>query len=93
MFNVQHFLTRTQKILLEYRFKNYLNESIHKYNKLTIEMNNNNKKKQDIENILNETRLTRPRTTNHIPNHLTYHNFIFIASVVSMGALLFYKSI
>jgi hypothetical protein len=97
MFNVKKKLTRIHKNLLEQRFKKDLNDSvnnsINKFDKLMIEINNNNKKKQDIENILNETRIIK--TAEHIQNNynLKYHNLIFIFSVVSIGALLFYKSI
>ena len=95
MFNVKKILIKSHKNLIEQRFKNYLNDSVNKFDKLMIDINNSNKRKKDIENIFNETRLTR--TNNHIQNDLLnnskYHNFIFIVSVVSIGALLFYKSI
>jgi len=95
MFNTNNFLTKTKKNLLEQRFKNYLKDSVNKFDKLMIEINNKNKNKQNIENILNESRLIT--NTNHIDsnliNNLKYHNYIFIFSVISIGALLFYKSI
>ena len=94
MFNINRFLTRPQKFILEQNFKNYLNDSVNKYNKLTIEINEKNKKKTETENILYGTTLIK--TTNHSQHELInngkYHNFIFIISVVSIGALLFYKS-
>ena len=90
MFNVNRFLTRPQKIILEHNFKNYLYDSVNKYNKLTNEIN----KKKEIKNILYENSLIK--TTNHsqyeLINNSKYHNFIFIISVVSIGALIFYKS-
>jgi hypothetical protein len=94
MFNVNRFLTRSQKFILEQNFKNYLNDSVNKYNKLTIEINEKNKKKAEIENILYGNTLIK--TTNHsqheLINKAKFNNFIFIISVVSIGTLLFYKS-
>jgi len=90
MFNINNFLTTPQKIILEHNFKNYLYDSVNKYNKLTNEIN----KKKEIKNILYENSLIK--TTNHsqyeLINNSKYHNFIFIISVVSIGALIFYKS-
>jgi hypothetical protein len=92
MFN--RFLTRPQKFILENNFKNYLNDSVNKYNKLTIEINEKNKKKEEIQKILYGNTLIK--TTNHpqheLINNSKYHNFFFIISVVSIGALIFYKS-
>ena len=94
MFNINNFLSTPQKIILEQHFKNYLNDSVHKYNKLTIEMNEKNRKKEEMNKILYGNTLIK--TTNYsqheLINNVKYHNFIFIISVVSIGALLFYKS-
>jgi hypothetical protein len=90
MFNINKFLTTPQKIILEHNFKNYLYDSVNKYNKLANEIN----KKEDLKNILHGNTLIK--TTNHsqdeLINNSKYHNFIFIISVVSIGALIFYKS-
>ena len=87
-------LTRPQKFILEQNFKNYLNDSINKYNKLTNEINEKNKTKKAMKNILNESRLIKG--TNHIQNDLMnnarFLNFFFIVSFVSIGALICYKS-
>jgi len=89
MFNVNRFLSRPQKIILEQNFKNYLNDSINKYNKLTIETNKKNKTKKAIESILNETSLT---VENNLTNCCKFNNFFILFSVVSIGALIFYKN-
>jgi hypothetical protein len=90
MFNINRFLPTPQKIILEHNFKNYLYDSVNKYNKLANEIN----KKEDLKNILHGNTLIK--TTNHsqdeLINNSKYHNFIFIISVVSIGALIFYKS-
>ena len=71
-----------------------MNDSVNKYNKLTIEINEKNKKKEEIQNILYGNTLIK--TTNHpqyeLINNSKYHKFFFIISVVSIGALIFYKS-
>jgi hypothetical protein len=94
MFNINRFLLKPQKIILERDFKNYLYDSVNKYNKLLIEIDKKNKKKEEIDKILYGNTLIK--TTNHsqyeLINNVKYHNFIFIISVVSIGALLFYKS-
>ena len=94
MFNINNFLSTPQKIILEQNFKNYLNDSVNKYNKLTIELNEKNRKKEEMNKILYGNTLIK--TTNYsqheLINNFKYHNFIFIISVVSIGALLFYKS-
>jgi hypothetical protein len=94
MFNVNRFLSTPQKMILEQNFKNYLYNSVNKYNKLTIEMNEKNKRKAEIEKILYGNTLIK--TTNHshdeLINNSKYKKFIFIISVVSIGALIFYKS-
>jgi hypothetical protein len=94
MFTVNKFLTTPQKFILEQNFKNYLNDSVNKYNQLTIKINEENKRKKEIQNILYKTALTK--TTNHSVNDLInnskYQNFIFIVSFVSIGALIFYKN-
>jgi len=98
MFNVNRFLTRPQKFTLDQNFKNYLNDSINKYNKLTIEINEDAKRKKAINNILygNENKNALIKSTNHSVNDLInnakFNNFFFIFSFVSIGALIFYKS-
>ena len=51
MFNVNRFL-RPQKFIIEQNFKNYLNDSVNKYDKLTIEINEDDKRKKAMNNIL-----------------------------------------
>ena len=75
MFNVNKFLTKPQKFILEQNFKNYLSDSVNKYNKLTNEINEKNKTKQAMKNIFNETRLIR--STNHIQNKLINNARVF----------------
>jgi hypothetical protein len=97
MFNVNNFLMRPQKFILEQNFKNYLNDSVNKYNQLTIKVNEDIKRKKDIQNILYGNTLIK--TTNHSVNDLInnakYNNCIFIVSFVSfvsLGGLIFYKN-
>ena len=94
MFNVSRFLRTPEKIILENNFKSYLYDSVNKYNKLINEINEKNKKKAEIHNILYGNTLIK--TSNHsqheLINNAKYNNFIFIFSFVSIGALLFYKS-
>lgn len=94
MFNVTRFLRTPEKIILENNFKSYLYDSVNKYNKLINEINEKNKKKAEIQNILYGNTLIK--TSNHsqheLINNAKYNNFIFIFSFVSIGALLFYKS-
>jgi hypothetical protein len=98
MFNINTFLTTPQKIILENNFKNYLNDSINKYNKLTIQINEDIKRKNEIQKILygNENKNALIKSTNHSVNDLInnakFNNFFFIFSFVSIGALIFYKS-
>ena len=93
MFN-SRFLSNSQKFILASNFKNYLNDSIKKYDKLTIERNDAIKKNQITKKILNEYNLIK--TSNHVQydliNKSKYYNFIFIVSFVSIGALIFYKT-
>ena len=80
-------------------YKIYCNKeieySINKYNNLMIKINEDNKRKHDIQKILYGNELTK--TTNHSVNDLInkckYYNFIFIFSFISFGAgaLIFYK--
>lgn len=102
MFTVNKFLTRPQKFILEQNFKSYLYDSINKYNKLTIEINKETKRKNEIQQILygnNENKTALIKTTNHSVNDLInnskHNNFIFIVSfisVVSLGSLIFLKN-
>ena len=104
MFTVNKFLTRPQKFILERNFKNYLYDSVNKYNKLTIEINEEAKRKNEIQNILygNENKNALIKSTNHSVNDLInnskYQHFIFIASFisvvsfVSLGGLIFFKN-
>jgi hypothetical protein len=99
MFNVNKFLTRPQKFILEQNFKNYLYDSINKHNKLTIEVNEDIKRKKEIQTILYGNENTVIKTTNHSVNDLInnakHNNFIFIVSFlsfVSLGGLIFYKN-
>ena len=92
MFN-SRFLSNSQKYILASNYNNYLNDSIKKYDKLTIETNESIKKNQITKKILNENNLIK--TSNHIQydliNKSKYYNFIFIVSFVSIGSLIFYK--
>lgn len=94
MFNVNRFLTRPQKFILENNLKNYLYYSANKQNKLMIKINEDIKRKNEIQNILYGNTLNK--TTNHSVNDLIndckYKHFILIVSFVSMGALIFYKN-
>ena len=102
MFNVNRFITRPQKFILEQNFKNYLNDSVNKFNKmnkLTIEVNEDNKRKKEIQTILYGNENTLIKTTNHSVNDLInntkHNNFIFIVSFlsfVSLGGLIIYKN-
>jgi hypothetical protein len=101
MFNANNFLTRPQKFILEQNFKSYLYDSVNKYNKLTIQINEEIKRKNEIQQILygNENKNALIKTTNHSVNDLInnakHNNFIFIVSFVSfvsLGGLIFYKS-
>ena len=94
MFNSNRFLTNPQKIILEQNFKSYLNDSVNKYNKLTIKINEDIKRKKEIQQILYGNALIK--STNHSVNDLInnakFNNFFFIFSFVSIGALIFYKN-
>jgi len=94
MFN-SRFLSNPQKFILASNFNNYLNDSIKKYDKLTIETNEAIKKTQITQKILNKDYLTKT-ISNHVQydfiNKSKFYNFIFISSVVSIGALIFYKN-
>jgi hypothetical protein len=95
MFNVNRFLSRPQKFILEQNFKSYLNDSVNKFNKLTIEINEDVKRKNEIQKILYGNTLNK--TNNHLQydliNNYKYHNLFFIVSVVStIGAFIFFKS-
>jgi|688.fasta_scaffold1312276_2 hypothetical protein len=101
MFNANNFLTRPQKFILEQNFKSYLYDSVNKYNKLTIQINEEIKRKNEIQQILygNENKNALIKTTNHSVNDLInnakHNNFIFIVSFVSfisLGGLIFYKN-
>lgn len=95
MFTENRFL-RHKKIILEPNFKNYLNDSINKYNKLTDKINEDIKRKNEIKKILYGNKLTK--TTNHSVNDLInnakFTNIFFIVSFISFGAgaLIFYKN-
>ena len=92
MFN-SRFLSNSQKYILASNYNNYLNDSIKKYDKLTIETNEAIKKNQITKNFFNENNLIK--TSNHtqydLINKSKYYNFIFIVSFVSIGSLIFYK--
>jgi hypothetical protein len=101
MFNANNFLTRPQKFILEQNFKSYLYDSVNKYNKLTIQINEEIKRKNEIQQILygNENKNALIKTTNHSVNDLInnakHNNFFFIVSFVSfvsLGGLIFYKN-
>ncbi len=93
MFN-SRFLSKSQKFILASNYNNYLNDSIKKYDKLTIETNEFIKKNQITKKILNENNLIK--SSNHIQydliNKSKYYNFFFIVSFISAGALIFYKT-
>jgi hypothetical protein len=103
MFAANKFLTRPQKFILEQNFKSYLYDSVNKYNKLTIQINEETKRKNEIQKILygneNENKNALIKTSNHSVNDLInnakHNNFIFIVSFlsfVSLGGLIFYKN-
>ena len=94
MFNVNRFLTRSQKFILEQNFKSYLNGSVNKFNKLAIQINEDAKTKKAMENILygNENKNALIKSQNDLINNVKFNNFFFIVSFVSIGALIFYKS-
>jgi len=83
----------------ENEYKNEYNKeieySINKYNKLMIKINEDIKRKKEIQNILYSNALIK--TTNHSVNDLInnskHYNFIFFVSFIStIGALIFYKN-
>ena len=96
MFNVNRFL-RPQKFIIEQNFKNYLIDSVNKYDKLTIEINEDDKRKKAMNNILyeNENKNAVIKSTNHSVNDLInnskIYRFFFIFSFISIGALICYK--
>ena len=94
MFNVNRFLTKPQKFIFEQNFKNYLNESVKKYNKLMVETNEDIKRKNDFQKILYGNSLIKHKnhSVNDYINNSKYHNFILIFSFISFGALIFYKN-
>lgn len=94
MFNVNRFLTRPQKFILEQNFKSYLNGSVNKFNKLAIQINEDAKTKKAMENILygNENKNTLIKSQNDLINNAKFNIFFFIVSFGSIGALIFYKS-
>lgn len=86
--------------IAEHTYKIYCNKelerSINKYNNLMIKINEDIKRKQDIQKILYGNDILI-KTTNHSVNDLINnskrYNFIFLVSFIStLGALLFYKS-
>jgi uncharacterized protein YabN with tetrapyrrole methylase and pyrophosphatase domain len=93
MFTVSKILKKPQKFTFD---QHDINESEKKYNKLLYKINEDIKKKQDIQKILYSNELSK--TTNHSVNDLInnskYYNFIFIVSFISLGVsgLIFYKS-
>ena len=62
------FTTIPQKIILEQNFKSYLNDSVNKYNKLTIKINEDIKRKKEIQQILYGNALVK--CSNHSVNDL-----------------------
>jgi len=97
MFNVNKFLTRSQKIILEQQFKSYLYDSVNKHSKLMAKINEDTKRKNEIQEILygNKYALIKTKSSNHYVNDLInkskMNSFFLIFSVVSIGALIFYK--
>ena len=77
MFNVNRFLTRPQKFILEQNFKSYLNGSVNKFNKLAIQINEDAKTKKAMENILygNENKNTLIKSQNDLINNAKFNIF------------------
>ena len=94
MFNGIHFLTKSKKNIQDQLFKKYLYDSINKHNKLSIYIDEDNKKKQNYQNIICKNN-TLIKTTNHSVNDLInkskYNNFIFLVSFMSLGVFIIYK--
>ena len=94
MFNGIHFLTKPKKNIQDELFKKYLYDSINKHNKLSIYIDEDNKKKQNYQNIISKNN-TLIKTTNHSVNDLInkskYNNFIFLVSFMSLSIFIIYK--
>lgn len=94
MFNGIHFLTKPKKNIQDQLFKKYLYDSINKHNKLSIYIDEDNKKKQNYQNIISKNN-TLIKTTNHSVNDLInkskYNNFIFLVSFMSLSIFIIYK--
>ena len=94
MFNGIHFLTIPKKNIQDQLFKKYLYDSINKHNKLSIYIDEDNKKKQNYQNIISKNN-TLIKTTNHSVNDLInkskYNNFIFLVSFMSLSIFIIYK--
>jgi hypothetical protein len=97
MFNINRFLPTPQKIILEHNFKNYLYDSVNRFNKQTIKINEDIRRKNEIQQILygNENKIALIKSTNHsvddLINNTKFYKFFFIISVMSIGALISYK--
>ena len=78
MFNVSRFLRTPEKIILENNFKSYLYDSVNKYNKLINEINEKNKKKAEIHNILYGNTLIK--TSNHSALRHLQHHHLFLSN-------------
>ena len=94
MLNVNKFSKIPQKFTFD---QHHINESAKKYNNLMIKMNEDIKRKQDIQKILYGNDILI-KSTNHSVNDLINnskrYNFIFLVSLISLGAsaFIFYKS-
>lgn len=97
--NVKNVKNMFDNNINENNYKNYFNKeneySINKYDKLFIKINEDFKRKNDIQNILYNNALIK--STNHSVNDLInnskHYNFIFLLSFIStIGALIFYKN-
>ena len=90
--------TTPQQFIFQQNFKDSLNYSINKYNKLIIKINEDTKRKKEIQQILygNNNKNALIKCSNHSVNDLInnarFYNIFFIVSFVSIGALLCYKS-
>jgi hypothetical protein len=94
MLNVNKFSKTPQKFTFD---QHHINESAKKYNNLMVKMNEDIKRKQDIQKILYGNDILI-KSTNHSVNDLINnskrYNFIFLVSLISLGAsaFIFYKS-
>ena len=68
MFNGIHFLTKPKKNIQDQLFKKYLYDSINKHNKLSIYIDEDNKKKQNYQNIISKNNSVNRSSSKNAPS-------------------------